>query len=150
MDLSFKLADVADIDRLVEFMQEFYEVEHLTYDDQAARAALQRILNDDSFGKIWLIQLNEIAIGYVVLTLGFSLEFRGRDALIDEIYLRADYRGRGIGRRALEFVGDACRSLGVQALHLEVERKNTSAQALYRKCGFVDHDRYLLTKWIAS
>jgi len=27
-------------------------------------------------------------------------------------------------------------------------RKNTVAQQTYRKAGFADHDRYLLTKWI--
>jgi ribosomal protein S18 acetylase RimI-like enzyme len=34
----------------------------------------------------------------------------------------------------------------VRALHLEVERANTEAQAFYHKAGFADHDRYLLTK----
>jgi ribosomal protein S18 acetylase RimI-like enzyme len=148
MDISFRLADVVDIDLLVEFMQEFYEAEHLAFDDQVARTALQKILSDDSLGRIWLIQLDSIPIGYVVLTLGFSLEFHGRDAFIDEIYIRAQYQGRGIGRRGLEFIEDGCRSLGVRALHLEVERDNTKAQAVYRKFGFKDHDRYLLTKWI--
>jgi ribosomal protein S18 acetylase RimI-like enzyme len=43
---------------------------------------------------------------------------------------------------------EACRSLEVQALHLEVERANTKAQAFYHKVGFEDHDRYMLTKRI--
>jgi len=38
--------------------------------------------------------------------------------------------------------------LGVKALHLEVERTNTAAQAFYRKIGFKDHSRYLMTKWL--
>ncbi|HYP53210.1 MAG TPA: GNAT family N-acetyltransferase, partial [Pyrinomonadaceae bacterium] len=63
-----------------------------------------------------------------------------------EFYLREEARGRGAGRRALEFVEGECRALGVRALHLEVERVNTNAQNLYRRCGFKDHDRYLLTK----
>jgi ribosomal protein S18 acetylase RimI-like enzyme len=33
-------------------------------------------------------------------------------------------------------------------LHLEVERANTAAQGVYRRAGFKDHDRYLLTKWL--
>ena len=51
---------------------------------------------------------------------------------------------------AIRFVEDACRDLGVEALHLEVERGNTRAQTVYHKAGFADHDRYLLTKWLAS
>jgi len=55
-------------------------------------------------------------------------------------------RGKGVGKLALAFAEDACRALGVRALHLEVERANAAAYGLYRKVGFVDHERYLLTK----
>ena len=150
MDVTFKLANVDDIGLLIEFMREFYELDHVTLDEQAARSALQLILSNDSFGKVWLIQVDGNPIGYIVLTLGFSLEFQGRDAFIDEIYIRAAHRGRGIGRRAIEFVEGACCSLGVRALHLEVERENKSAQAMYRKVGFADQDSYLMTKYVAS
>ncbi len=99
-------------------MREFYELDHLTFDEPAARAALQQVLANDSLGRVWLIQADGNPIGYIALTLGFSLEFHGRDAFIDEIYIRAEYRGRGIGGRAIEFVEDACRSLEVRVLHL--------------------------------
>lgn len=150
MDVAFKLADVADIDLLTEFIWEFYELDHLTFDKQAVRSALQQILGNDSFGRVWLIQADGNPIGYIVLTLGFSLEFHGRDAFVDEIYIREQHRGRGIGRRAIEFVEGACRSLGVRALHLEVERENANAQAMYRKVGFEEQDSYLMTKRFAS
>ena len=150
MDVAFKIALISDVDLLLEFMREFYEFDNHAFDEQTARSALQKILCDDSFGRVWLIQLDENSIGYVVLTLGFSLMYRGRDAFIDEFYIRVEHRGRGIGRRALEFVEDACRSLGVQALHLEVARRNTNAQAVYRKFGFEDHDQYLMTKLVES
>lgn len=90
---------------------------------------------------------NEVA-GYAVLTFGYSLEFHGRDAFVDELYLRNEYRGQGIGKRALEFLTEVCVAEGVSALHLEVERSNTQAQAVYRKFGFEDHDRYLMTRWL--
>jgi ribosomal protein S18 acetylase RimI-like enzyme len=83
-----------------------------------------------------------------VLTLGYSLEYHGRDAIIDELYIIEEYRGQGIGTRAIELAAKESRSLGIKALHLEVERKNTNAQHFYRKIGFEDHDRYLLTKWL--
>ena len=150
MDVAFKLAEVADVELLVEFMREFYEFDQHAFDEGAARSALRQILNDDSLGRVWLIQVNGKPIGYAVLTLGFSLIYHGRDAFIDEIYVRESYRGRGIGQRALQYVEDACRSLGVRALHLEVGRDNANAQTVYRKFGFEDHDQYLMTKWIPS
>lgn len=149
METNFKIANSSDTETLLELIQEFYKVEHLPFDDNTIRA-LAKILNDDSLGRIWLIQDGNEAIGYVVLTFGYSLEFRGRDALVDELYIRESYRRQGVGTKALQFVEDVCASLGIEALHLEVDRKNTTAQGLYRKVGFADHDRYLMTKWIAK
>jgi ribosomal protein S18 acetylase RimI-like enzyme len=150
MDTSFKIATRADTDLLVRFMLELYEHDQLPFDEPAARRALEKILHDHALGRVWLIQDGDQAIGYAVLTLGYSLEYHGRDAFIDEIYISASHRGKDIGAQAIQFVEEACRALEVQALHLEVERANTQAQAFYHKAGFQDHERYLLTKWIAQ
>jgi ribosomal protein S18 acetylase RimI-like enzyme len=84
----------------------------------------------------------------VVLTVSFSFEYRGRDAYIDELYIAEEHRGRGIGRRAMAYVEKMARELGVNAMHLEVSRDNTAALELYRRIGYVDHGRYLMTKWL--
>lgn len=148
LKINFRLAENADIDTLIQFMEELYRHDHIPFDESSARHALQQIINDFSLGKIWLIHVAKEVAGYLVLTLGFSLEYHGRDAFIDEIYIQEKFRGLGIGKKAITFAEERCRSLGVRALHLEVERSNTGAQAFYRKTGFEDHDRYLMTKWI--
>lgn len=148
MNITFKIADFSDTETLVTFIREFHEIEHLPFDSSTIRRLLETFLKDDSLGRIWLIQANDEAIGYLILTFGYSLEFLGRDAFIDELYIRESYRGQGAGTKALQFVAEVCPSLGVQALHLEVDQINTKAQDLYRKMGFADHDRYLMTKWL--
>lgn len=144
----FTLAGASDVELLIELMQEFYVVEHLQFDEGAARAALGQILNDRRFGVVHVIVVGEEAAGYLVVTFGFSLEFRGRDAFVDELYLREKFRGRGIGKASLELAEAICREEKISALHLEVDRVNTRALGLYRRAGFRDHDRYLLTKWL--
>jgi ribosomal protein S18 acetylase RimI-like enzyme len=67
---------------------------------------------------------------------------------VDDLYLVPAQRGRGLGRAALERVEAAARELGVRALHLEVERENESARELYRRRGFRDNDRLLMTKML--
>ena len=148
MEVTFKPAEARDAEQLLRLMRAFYEFEHLAFDEADACAALRQLLGDESLGRVWLIQLGAETAGYLVLTLGFSLEFKGRDAFVDELYLREEFRGRGLGTRALHFAEGACRELGVRALHLEVERANTAAQGVYRRAGFRDHDRHLLTKWV--
>jgi GNAT superfamily N-acetyltransferase len=130
-------------------MREYYEFDHLHFNEQIARSALEKFIGNDVLGRLWVIHYEGEAVGYLILTLGFSFEFGGYDAFIDEVYIRESHRGRGIGKIALQAAEEECRALGVCALHLEVERENTNAHALYRKVGFVDHDRYLMTRRIS-
>ncbi|MFN7927585.1 MAG: GNAT family N-acetyltransferase [Blastocatellia bacterium] len=148
MSLKIVPAEATDIDLLVVFMRDFYEHEALRFDEQNARQALQQLLANSSFGRIFLLTFADEAVGYTVLTFGYSLEFHGRDAFVDELYLVANQRGRGFGKQALDFLAGVCFAENIAALHLEVERANTIAQEVYRKQGFQDHDRYLLTKWL--
>lgn len=145
----FRLAQEADADLILEFMREYYAFDGHHFDEENSPAALVGLLRDDSLGCIWLIQDGDAAVGYIVLTLGYSLELFGRDAFIDEFYLRETYRGRGWGRQAMAFVEDAARSLGVNSIHLEVTRSNTTAHRIYRKLGFEDRQHHLMTNWIA-
>ena len=79
--------------------------------------------------------------------LGFSVEAGGREACVDELYLLPEVRGRGLGGRALALVEDRAQALGVRRIFLEVERRNR-VLALYRRAGYVDHDRFLLSKFL--
>ncbi|NET04290.1 MAG: GNAT family N-acetyltransferase [Symploca sp. SIO2B6] len=148
MKTTFKIATVSDLSTLVEFMREYYEYDHLAFDESIAHKVLEEILQDNSLGNVWLIHQGDEAVGYVALTLDYSLEFHGHNAFIDELYIREKYRGCGIGTSTLQFMEKVCRDLGIKALHLEVEYQNTKAKSFYDKSGFEAHERYFMTKWI--
>ncbi|MDB5033777.1 MAG: acetyltransferase [Chlorobi bacterium] len=138
----------ADLDRLVAMMREYYLYDNLVFDEDVARNAASMLLEDESLGGIWLIRLDGVEVGYAVLAYSFSLEFHGRQAFVDELYVREAHRGRSIGTATLDFLAVFCGSRGIRALRLEVERENKPAQGLYRKIGFEQHDRYLMTRWL--
>lgn len=150
MSVFFRAAGVADIDALVQLMRAYCAFDHLPFDEQTRRRTVEKFLREHSWGRLWLILADGAPIGYLALTLGFSFEYGGYDAFIDEVYISEQHQGQGIGRLALQIAEDECRVLGVQALHLEVERVNTNAHALYRKVGFIEHERRLMTKQISS
>ena len=146
MELQLRLANDADVNTILPLMRQFYAIDQYPFDELIAHTALTDLVRDPSLGRVWLLYNRDRAVGYLVITFGYSLEYHGRDAFIDELFIEANYRHQGIGTRAIEFALEACRELGVHALHLEVERTNITGQALYRKFGFEDHDRYLLTR----
>jgi GNAT superfamily N-acetyltransferase len=118
------------------------------FDGQRRRVIFDQFVRDSPYGRAWLITEADRPAGYVVLTVSFSFEYRGCDAYIDELYIAEEHRGRGIGRRAMEFVEMKARQMGVNAMHLEVSPANAAALELYSRSGYVGHGRYLMTKWL--
>ncbi|MCI0352063.1 MAG: GNAT family N-acetyltransferase [Acidobacteriales bacterium] len=146
--VSFRKANRADIPLLLGLMREFYAYEQLKFHPVAAGSALQGLMDDPSNGAAWLIEWEGQVVGYTVLTVGYSLEFHGADAFIDEIFIMQNWRGKGLGQQAVAFLEEQCRVRGVRALHLEADRKDEQAQAFYRSLSFENHDRHLMTKWL--
>ena len=146
----FRLATEPDTEALLEFMRAYYAFDGHGFDREKARAALTALLLDAKFGLAWLILDGASPVGYIVLCFGYSLEWLGRDAFVDEFYLREEYRGRGWGQKTMAFVEDAARAAGIRTLHLEVVRQNANALGLYRRLGFREHRSTFLSKWIAA
>ena len=60
-------------------------------------------------------------------------------AHINNLAVRPDLRGRGLGTQLLESILAEARHLGATSLTLEVRRSNIAAQRLYAKAGFFEH-----------
>ncbi|MGE5401315.1 MAG: GNAT family N-acetyltransferase [Ignavibacteriales bacterium] len=148
ISITFTPAHSEDISLLLELMREFYFIEHLEFDGPAMRNALTQLLGSDIYGSVYIIREGGVPAGYFVITNGYSLEFHGRFILVDELYLRESYRGKGIGKLCLRFIEDLCRERGIGAVRLEVARVNIPARELYRRTGYIDQDRDFLTKWL--
>jgi GNAT superfamily N-acetyltransferase len=127
-------------------MREYYAESGYPFDAQRHAEAIRGLIDDASRGRLWWIEDGGETAGYVALTFGWSLEYQGRDAFVDDLYLRKAFRARGLGTRAIERVEAEARALGVRALHLEVERENAAGRSLYARRGFRGNDRLLLSK----
>jgi ribosomal protein S18 acetylase RimI-like enzyme len=148
----FELARPEHVDVVLGMMRGLEEAdpEPVRFDEANRRAIFDRFVRDSTYGKAWLIVRDDEYVGYVVLTVSFSFEYRGYDAFIDELYIAKEYRGRGIGRLAMEFVETAAAELGVNAIHLEVTHGNVPAIGLYRRAGYAGNQRHLMTKWLTE
>jgi len=68
----------------------------------AGEAALARVAQGEALARAWLVRIGDRPVGYLIITLGYSVEYGGRDEFIDDLYLVPDARGRGLGRRLLD------------------------------------------------
>ena len=144
----FRKATSDDLEPVLALVRASYEEDEYPFVEPEAREALRRLLVDPELGRVWVATAPEGAVAYVIVTLGYSMQYRGRDAFIDELYVVPGLRGRGLGREALAIAEVEARALGARALHLEVELDKPEADAWYRRIGFEDHARRLMTKWL--
>lgn len=139
-------ATMKNIQKLIPLVREFYRHFDYPYDRHHKTVVVRHLIRDRSAGRLWLIEDKGRFVGYVLLAFSFSLEFNGRIAFIDELFVVSTARRKGVGAKALELVEKACVRLGINALRLETEAHNNRATALYLRSGYLDHGRHLMTK----
>jgi ribosomal protein S18 acetylase RimI-like enzyme len=151
-DVIFRPAAREDEPALLRMMRILAEQEPGSYffDEPAVREVLRKFLASPDLGQAWVFLDRGTPVGYMVLTFGYSFEYHGRDSFIDELYIEPQYRRQGIGRRAMQFVEERASELGVNAIHLEVDQGNDGAAELYRRSGYDDHARFLMTKLLKT
>jgi GNAT superfamily N-acetyltransferase len=143
-------ATLADVDRLLPLMTEFYQYFEYPFDASKHQRLITNFLANPQFGSLWLIRHEEQDAGYLALTYGFIFEFGGREARVDELYVRDAYRRSGLGRFALEQIQQNAQHLGLKTVTMQVESYNTRARQLYESLGFVDLGRATLTWFPAT
>ena len=147
--ITYRTVATSDIDLLLDLMHGLQQDDpwSVPFEEEEVRKSVCELLVTPSAGRAFFIRADQLCVGYLVLSFDFSLEYGGKNAWIDELFIRAEFRGKGIGSQALDFAAQTARELGAKVLHLEVNRGNPALD-LYRRNGFKDHDRFLLSKWL--
>ncbi len=144
MHTELRRATEVDIDALLPLVTAYHEFEGIDSSEPRRRDALLFLLGEQAFGALWSIHCADELAGYIILCKGYSIEFGGFDAFVDEFYLSPGYRGHGVGKAVLQQIRAEARALEIRALHLEVARDNDRARRLYRGAGFEAREEYVL------
>jgi GNAT superfamily N-acetyltransferase len=90
-------------------------------------------------------------VGVLMMSVVVSLEHAGEVGWIEELFVRADYRKKGLGQRMLSQAMGWSEARGLRALDLEVGEKHEPEPAtrLYQKQGFQRIQRARLTLTLA-
>ncbi|SFD43755.1 GNAT family N-acetyltransferase [Roseivivax sediminis] len=140
---SLHLAGPEDAPKLLPMVAAFHAESGFDTDADHQESAIAPLLEGSPHGAVWLIGPRKAPVGYIVVTFGWSVEFGGLDAIIDEVYVRAAVRGRGMGSDALEGIAKALREAGVRALHLEADRSDTQLHSFYARARFKPREDYM-------
>ncbi len=105
-------------------------------DDAKQNRALSKILADESVGRVYVAREGGQVVAMASLLYSISTAEGGRVASFEDLVVRPDRRGQGVGSALLRFVIEEASRQGVLRLTLLTDAHNRRAQAMYAKCGF--------------
>jgi GNAT superfamily N-acetyltransferase len=133
------LATREDLPQLVALLGVLFSQEaEFVPDDAKQTRALEKILSDETVGRIHVARVGGKVVAMAGLVYGISTAEGGLAASFEDMVVLPGYRGKGIGSALLQYVIAEARKQGVLRLTLLTDRQNKRAQALYRKLGFTE------------
>jgi GNAT superfamily N-acetyltransferase len=138
MPTEIEIAPVApgeyeELQPLIAAYQRFYEVEEI--DEERNRAFFRRFLAPSDHGMLLGARAGGPLLGYACLYWHFSSLAAAETVLMNDLYVDAPARGRGVGRALIEATADVARQRGALCVEWATEPDNHAAQRLYDSTG---------------
>lgn len=126
------LEDKAEV---VEMMKVFYN-SPAVYSNGSEEIFLKDVeacINENPYLEGYIFEDDKKIQGYAMIAKSFSTEFGKPCIWIEDIYIKEEYRGSGIGRKFIDYMKHKYKDA---IFRLEVEEENKGAVKLYKSCGF--------------
>ena len=126
-----------DRELYIKMAEEFYSsdaVLHPIPEDHFEKTA-DEALRSDAYAEIYLLEYEGVPAGYGLTARTFSQEAGGQVLWIEELYIRKEFRSKGLGRKFFSWLEDKNRGK-IARFRLEVEEENSRAISLYEKLGY--------------
>jgi GNAT superfamily N-acetyltransferase len=107
--------------------------------EEQARAHYRRFRLYPDYRLYVAVAAGEV-VGTFALLIMDNLAHRGApSAVVEDVAVRADVQGRGVGKAMMEFARERCREAGCYKMALSSNLKRGPAHAFYESLGFERH-----------
>jgi len=101
--------------------------------DEIFEADIENCVNDSPYLEGFIFEDADEILGYGMIAKSFSTEFGKTCIWIEDLYMKPECRGMGIGTAFFAWLDEKYPNT---VKRLEVEEENEKALYVYRKCGF--------------
>jgi GNAT superfamily N-acetyltransferase len=139
--ITVRPAGVGDVAVVLQFIRDLAKYEHLEHQVVATEELLREALfGSRPYAEVVLACLNGEPVGFALFFHNFST-FLGRAGIyLEDLYVRPEARGHGVGRRLLTWLAGVAVSRGCGRLEWAVLDWNEPSIRFYRKLGAVALD----------
>lgn len=137
MKISIDFATPADLAAMADLLAELFTLES---DFQPERdkqlRGLRLILENAQIGRLFVLRVDDQVAGMANALITISTAEGGPVLLLEDVIVKAKFRGLKLGRRLVEHVLDWARDNGMPRVTLLADKDNSPALAFYERLGF--------------
>ncbi|MDO5548592.1 MAG: N-acetyltransferase [Eubacteriales bacterium] len=124
-----------DTEPVLEMMRVFYASPAVLSNgsEEIFQADIKHCVEGSPYLEGYIFEEDTKRLGYAMVAKSFSTEFGKPCIWIEDLYLKPEYRGCGIGREFFCYIEQKYPDC---VLRLEAEEENTGAISLYQRCGY--------------
>ena len=130
-----RLMTAEDKENVLEMMRVFYASPAVLSNgsEEIFLNDIENCVNESPYLEGYIFEDAREIQGYAMVAKSYSTEFGKPCMWIEDLYVKDEYRGTGIGSKFLEYMAE---KYSDAILRLEVEEENERAVRVYQKCGF--------------
>ncbi len=140
--VTFRLAQSEDVGLVLKFIKELADYEELLHEVVATEEILMETIFEKKAAEVVIVEYDEKPIGFALFFHNFST-FLGRPGLyLEDLYIRPEMRGRGIGKLLLAYLAKLARDRNCGRLEWWCIDWNTPSIDFYKSLGAIPMDEW--------
>ena len=141
--LVIRFAVEDDTPLILQFIKDLAEYEKLSHEVVADRDALRATLfGDDPAAEVLIAELDGVPAGFALFFHNYSTFLARRGLYLEDLFVRPEHRGRGIGRKLLERLASIAVERGCGRFEWWVLDWNEPAIRFYESLGATAMDEW--------
>ncbi|MDY0234815.1 MAG: GNAT family N-acetyltransferase [Gudongella sp.] len=141
-NVKFRLAEPEDVGLVLRFIKELADYEKLLHEVVATEEILMETIFEKKAAEVVIAEYNDEPIGFALFFHNFST-FLGRPGLyLEDLYVRPEMRGKGIGKLLLAYLAKLARDRNCGRLEWWCIDWNTPSIDFYKSLGAIPMDEW--------
>lgn len=136
--MKIEFATEADLCAMADLLAELFTLEADFHPDRMKQlGGLKLILDHPSMGRLFVLRVEGEVAGMANALITFSTAEGGRVLLLEDVIVKPEHRGGGLGRKLVEHMLAWASAEGMSRATLLTDKDNAPALRFYERLGFV-------------